>query len=136
MDFNSDVVPDEIISIDGGQIEVHDDHMSLVGSDGGDIADIDGDGVHVELKGDWEAVIDIEGHGGVVVSRDDTDERYYLNVGDDGLIDVIVKDSEGNVIEITTRSQARPLIFTLMVVAPSTSRKTARSTCRVRMETP
>ena len=55
--FNSDVVPDEIINT-MGSIEV-DDHMSLVGSDGGDIANIDGDGVHVELKGDWEAVIDM-----------------------------------------------------------------------------
>ena len=99
--FNEDVVADEIISIDGGgQIEIHDDHMSLVGSDGGDIADIDGDGVHVDLQGDWEAVIDIEGHGGVVVDRGDKDEKYYLTIGDDGLIDIVVEDADGNVIKI------------------------------------
>ena len=74
--------------------------MSLVDGDGQDIVDIDGDGIHVDLKGDWEAVVDIEGHGGVVVSRGDEDEKYYLTIGDDGLIDIVVEDSDGNIIKI------------------------------------
>ena len=100
------------IDIDGGEIEIHDDHISINDDYGNDQIHIDHEGIRVDLDGGWEAVVDIQGDGGVNIHHKNPNAQwpsYQIDLDEKGDIVVRVEDKDGDLIQIINQKPGQEI---------------------------
>ena len=100
---DSDV--DKIDLEGGGEVEIHDDHISINDDHNNSIINIDHEGIRVDLDGGWEAVVDISDgtNNGVNIHHKDPNAEwpsYQIDIGADGQVVVKVLDKDGDLIQV------------------------------------
>ena len=94
-----------------GEIEINDDGI-IIRDDDGHSLELGHEGIGVDLDGGWEAVVDIQGEGGVNIHHQDPNApwpSYQIDIGEDGNLVIRVEDKDGDLIQIINQKPGVPI---------------------------